>query len=320
MECRDVLTCYRLNLDILRHAVSFMSVPALLSFSKVNKTFAEWVITYLDLSLDAALGPYFADCEAFRSTMRLYGAVISGSFALQFLRMNDGCDFIPGDLDIYVPRAYTNRMLAYLIGVEGYSYVTTRRVPYGVNEAHDVVIIVSKPGLTVDIIPSMTNSALYPLSHFWASHLVNYISADTFCVAYPELTFWGRSLLSPFQLVDLRHPSGHILSLIDKYHQRAFDFRIRTYAWDDHARDVCDADPGCPRVQRFFGDRMCAVGRLSRNRTDCGYVRGLPSNATVAWWRGGQPCSAECDHPVLLPERQEPGAVELVASRLPRSL
>ncbi|OJT12390.1 hypothetical protein TRAPUB_11059 [Trametes pubescens] len=174
-----------------------MSLPAMLSFAKINNTFEEWVVTHLDIAFDVALRQYVADPAVFRSAMRLYGAVLSGSFALHFLRMNDKCEFNPGDLDLYVPRSYATRILAYLLDVEGYSFITTFRVPYGQNVAQQFVIVVGKPGLTIDIIPSVSEEALYPLSHFWGSHLVNYISADTFCVAYPELTFWGRSLLSP---------------------------------------------------------------------------------------------------------------------------
>ncbi|KAL1942583.1 hypothetical protein VTO73DRAFT_6185 [Trametes versicolor] len=298
-----------MNDDVLRNMVQFMNVPTLRAFGHSSPEHVPWIDTYLDLRFNEALSPYVSDTSAFRAQMRLMGAVISGSFALAFLLQNDSRAFAPNDVDVYLPLQFGHRFALYLVRVEGYQLVKTSRVPYGRLVAHQTVFALKKGPRRIDVIPSSNDCSLYPITHFWASHLMNFLSADTYCVAYPDLTFSGRSVLSPFQLIQYRHPSAYVADLIQKYELRGYDFRVRPYAWDEPPRTTgCVGNGACPRVRRFFGDRFCVKGQLSRDRGDSGFVRKLPSEQTAYWWRGGDACGDGCKHDGMFPERKFPSA------------
>lgn len=197
----------------------------------------------------------------------------------------------------------------------------TSRVPYGRVAAHNFVIILKKGDKRIDVIPSTNDCSLFPISHFWATHLMNFLSADSYCVAYPELTFAHRSVLSPFQLVQHRFPSEYIAGLVAKYQARGFDFRVRPYAWEEQReRTTCTNNSSCPRIHRFFGDRFCVKGLLTREAGEYLHFRLLPSEKTAYWWRGGDPCGDGCNDEVGFPERKFPSAGLLIDEDLPWSL
>ncbi|OCH88799.1 hypothetical protein OBBRIDRAFT_693533, partial [Obba rivulosa] len=50
------------------------------------------------------------------------------------------------------------------------------------------------PRGVIEVIRSVRETALYPICFFWSTLLMNYFSADAFCVAYPVLTFQRRGL------------------------------------------------------------------------------------------------------------------------------
>lgn len=313
--------CIRMDDDVLQNMVQFMSVPTLGAFGHSAPEHTAWINTYLDLAYDRALRAYVGDPAAFRAYMRMMGAVISGSFALAFLLHNQHNHFTPNDLDLYVPLDFAFRFALYLVRVEGYEHVRTSRVPYGRLAAHEFVIVMQKGTQCIDVIPSSNECSLYPLTHFWASHLMNYLSADAYCIAYPELTFAGRSVLSPYQLLQYAFPYQYVAKLIEKYEGRGFDFRVRPYAWDNiGARGPCVGNSACPRMCWFFGDRFCAQGQLSRDRAHSGFPRKLPSDKTAYWWRGGDPCGDGCHDDEAFPERRFPAAGLLVVEQIPRLL
>ncbi|KAI0351713.1 hypothetical protein OH77DRAFT_1461428 [Trametes cingulata] len=300
------------------------SLPSLHALGQISPPFADTAAAHLDSALNSALRSYVNNPAALRSTMRLLRAVISGSFALSFLLQGQQPHFEPRDLDIYVPLHYGQRMASYLIDVEGFVLHRHREVPYAAKLGHAAVLTLQKATRRIDIVVSMNESALYPISHFWGSHVMNYLSADGYCVAYPELTFSGRGILSPFHLTDHRYPSDYTLSLMAKYSPRGFSFRVRPYAWETSTTSAqdCNISPsaGCPRVRRFFGDRFCLTGTLSSQYAGYGYDCSLPSSLTVCWWRGGDPCGGTCMHSGLLPERTHPTAEILHTDSLPRDL
>ncbi|KAI0351825.1 hypothetical protein OH77DRAFT_1562849 [Trametes cingulata] len=179
---------------LLADCIPFMTVPALQSYAEVSPTTARWVATHLDEQLNTALTDYVYDPIAFRSALRLTQSVISGSFALWFLLHGQERCFKPADLNIYVPCKYGRRFADYLITAEGYKLCKTQAALYAGfrRVAHSTVLVLQRASTRIDVVVSSNDSALYPLSHFWASHLMNYISSDSYCVAYPDLTFARR--------------------------------------------------------------------------------------------------------------------------------
>ncbi|KAL6306071.1 hypothetical protein BKA93DRAFT_730208, partial [Sparassis latifolia] len=149
-----------------------------------------------------------------RTTLHLSQSLISGSFIIDFLDPHD--TFVPNNLDIYVPHGYHLRLVQYLRQVKHYAFAEDAIwPPYTLEFGVEKII---------DIIQSATQTALYPLAFFWTTAVMNYLTADGFCCAYPELMLHRRSLLNPTSLLDYYYPPPRILGCIDKYIHRGFQF------------------------------------------------------------------------------------------------
>ncbi|KAI9061415.1 hypothetical protein FKP32DRAFT_1540303, partial [Trametes sanguinea] len=181
--------------DIAYSTMPYMDLPTLCRFKQTSSTSLRWVEGFLDREFNASLRPYVRAPILFRNTLRMLHGVISGSFALAFVSRNNTPEFEPADLDIYVGRSYAKRLASYLIQVEGYVPDDNDSHPY-ISRGYTEVIGMSRGAVRVQVIQSETSSALYPLAHFWSSHVMNFLTADGFCVCYPAYTFQGRGLLS----------------------------------------------------------------------------------------------------------------------------
>ncbi|KAI9059161.1 hypothetical protein FKP32DRAFT_1544252, partial [Trametes sanguinea] len=157
--------------------------------------------------------------------LRITNSIISGSAALHVLLSTA---WSPSDLDVYAPHHSYKQVISYLRDAENYQVMESpdpSKYPYRGNGFSSVTHLF-RDGHEIDVIQSPTRSALHPLPHFWATHVMNYISADAYCVAYPRYTLTERGILNPIHLVQLQFPPPTTLSNIAKYTTRRFDFRI----------------------------------------------------------------------------------------------
>ncbi|EIW60987.1 uncharacterized protein TRAVEDRAFT_98979, partial [Trametes versicolor FP-101664 SS1] len=161
--------------------------------------------------------------------LRLTAAVISGSTALHVLDIDRAHTWIPNDLDIYTPAHTYQHVVEYLVDHEHYKVLKTDRAkPYShTNPAINRVVHLERDDLDIDVIQSCNASALYPIPHFWSSHLMNYLSADGFCIAYPDYTLTGRGILTPNQMIGFQLPTFRTLSTITKYVERGYEIRTQ---------------------------------------------------------------------------------------------
>ncbi len=284
----------------------------------------------LDKRYHQALRRFVHDTDGFRSTLRVFQGVVSGSFALRFLR-HPRDPFIPRDLDVYVPRGYPFRVAHYLITVEGYSFNHRRwHNPYPDTSAHSSiasVVTLERGDLRIDLVESTEASALYPIASFWGSHLVNFLGADSYCVSLDKMTFRGLGLISSSCLINNSTTtfSEEIQQLMSKYHGRGFRFLTSPLAaasddGEGNNGPSCRAGAACPLVLRFFGDRFCAVGSISTTSDGTGFARYLVSDLTVAWWRGGDACGGTCQHRADAPEKRDFMSFVLNANRIASNL
>lgn len=140
------------------------------------------------------------DPLALTARMNDVGAVISGSVALAFAIQPA---WSSNDLDIYVPVMRRYEILSHLVGKEGYHVVQTD-VAYGAaypfyKRVISSVTKVRKPGKghpSIDIIESLTVSALTPIVWFPGTWAINWIDQDGLVMAYPELTLQGRGFVT----------------------------------------------------------------------------------------------------------------------------
>ncbi len=295
-----------LTFDVLFYIASLLDLATLQAWRTTCTAADKAAAAFLVGRYHRLLKHHFADVSGFRSLLRMTGAVISGSAALYTLDSERAHGWRPKDIDIYVSLEYAGRVAAYLTEVENYvhSWTHKSRSRYTRDSAGftEVVHFENVDGMQIDLIKSSTHSALYPIPYFWSTHVMNYLTADSFCVAYPTLTLHGRGLMNPVALVDMQYPHARTLSVIEKYQQRGYDFRLYGHAWDADPEVECaqERDPGCPRTIRYFGDPHCLTGTFSDTRQAARFAlsRAQPNTKLlVRWWRGGHACGGGCVHP-----------------------
>ncbi|KAL6304474.1 hypothetical protein BKA93DRAFT_692856, partial [Sparassis latifolia] len=150
--------------------------------------------------------------------------VISGSLSLVFFDVT--CSWSPNNADFYVLYGHFFRIVQYLVQVEGYTLDTNVEPPYSYSASIISQVARLRRGrYHIDVIRSFTESPLCPLPLFWSTHVMNYLSADSFCCAYPDSMLQHRGLLNPHRLVDCQYPSSSVLSAMFKYIAHGYDFR-----------------------------------------------------------------------------------------------
>ncbi|TFK86995.1 hypothetical protein K466DRAFT_452867, partial [Polyporus arcularius HHB13444] len=158
--------------------------------------------------------------------LRLTDSVISGSASLNFLRRDTAVNWDAQDLDIYTPFTSALRLLLYLVVVEGYNVDAINRPSYhSDSKGFHRVYHLSKNGRSIDVIQSVTPSALHPLPFFWGSHVVTFLGADMYCLPYPRLTLQSKGVLNPIALIALEYPPPRTIDCIAKYQLRGYTFR-----------------------------------------------------------------------------------------------
>ncbi|KAH9943737.1 hypothetical protein B0H21DRAFT_663556, partial [Amylocystis lapponica] len=160
--------------------------------------------------------------------MRATRAIISGSSAL--LLLDIFADFVPEDLDIFVTAPHANTLVNYLIGTEHYwqtSYVVvTEDAQTDVLDVHGGISRVTRLSagtFHIDVIVSAENTATFPIAHWWTSLLMNFVSADTLCCAYPTLTLERRGLYHPLRLLHPSYPDGTNVFYQNRYSERGYE-------------------------------------------------------------------------------------------------
>ena len=125
-------------------------------------------------------------------------------------------------------------------------------------------------------------SALYPVAHYWGTHVMNVLTADSFISAYPSTTINGVGYFTTTP----KHDAVH--AVIEKYRRRGFtlsDVRGDVLA----ASNGGECDAICANVDRYFGDDKCLVVPIG----DGGYTwveKKKQGAESVGWRLGGEAC------------------------------
>ena len=185
--------------DIIWLLVSFCDFRTILSWrltSTRNFTIAASVLRarYRDL-----VRPFVPNVDAFSEALRRHGAVISGSTALYFFIPCNS--WFPNDLDIYV--SY-DEFPALVRTLENDPALQFRAVPPSegfplpTSISLDVAEIrkLSTPSRrVVDVIRSRRSTPVSPLTQFWTSMLVNFVTPDVAVSTFPRMVFKGRGYI-----------------------------------------------------------------------------------------------------------------------------
>ncbi|KAI0649234.1 hypothetical protein C8Q79DRAFT_500506 [Trametes meyenii] len=316
---------------ILAYLATNVDLPTLYGWKFLSAEADRVATIVLNHRYHSLLANFLNDPAAFRNIMRISGAVISGSAALNFCDVERAHAWSPQDLDVYVPHHAGAGILAYLINVEHYivDISAAPKYPYD-HPGFSKVIHLKRGSFEIDLIQSVTRSALHPLPFFWGTHVMNYVGADSFCVAYPEHTLQGQAFLNPIQLVAYLRPTLRILANKEKYTLRGYTFRRPLpfiapsqpsddtdknhtpspahTTLDPHPLSDCVGQSACPCTIRYFGDEFCFMGSF-RALSDSRYVERplVEPSRTVRWWCGGPPCGTACVNALHAEKRIIPG-------------
>ncbi|KAI0054714.1 hypothetical protein BV25DRAFT_1783348, partial [Artomyces pyxidatus] len=214
---------------------------------------------------------FFPDVQRFRDALRCANAVISGSFALNIAlhccNRPAASHWRPNDMDLYCGIHHYVWFLTYLIRVEGYLPMFTGGeqeqclVPhYGGGGIALIFRLVNSRGRQLDVICADSESALTPIPHFWGTLVVNYVSADEICVAYPRLTLNGIGYINPARI------GMGTNDAIEKYAARGFTITPFTDNNDTHP--LFPPNAHCPHSLRGFDDVHSLRIRLGDTLTE----------------------------------------------------
>lgn len=236
--------------------LSNLDMGSLVKFAGTNQSNRQLVSTDMRLTICAILRHFELVPDLFFRLLYQTDAVVSGSAALLVFFPND---FLPGDVDIYVPQRsiiYFLRKLttefAYVVDEERACEDDPRAsglyegVP---NPAIDRVYWYRKGNLKINIISTDSVCAIEPIMHFHSTLVMNFFSFHGAYCAYPKLT------LSRIGIANVgRSPPPHIAECLAKYESRGFNI-IRTLSESSaHADHVCGQSMVCPQTIRSLYD------------------------------------------------------------------
>lgn len=214
-----------LPLEIVIHILSTMGLREMRQFMHTNKQCRYICQKFLQRKFDFTLRPYIDHRDRFRAMMRHTRSIISGSTAVDFGLHSMTCpEFRSNDLDIYVGSTSALSVIQHLRYIEGYTAIpTTPRPPHLLLDNYDgglstVVRMAHTKKPKIDVVCSARISALHPLSFFWGTIPMTYLTANGFCTAYPDLFFEMKGCLNPVSGITDR--AGECLA---KYRRRGFE-------------------------------------------------------------------------------------------------
>ncbi|KAJ3529883.1 hypothetical protein NM688_g7792 [Phlebia brevispora] len=138
------------------------------------------------------LGKYVSDPEALRRVMDETRTVLSGGGAVHFLQPSS--DWTPRDLDFYCPEDQYEIFCIYIIDVLGGVVQLHQEEADMATDIHEpyrhIAIkerrVIQTRFATFDVMCAKGMTSLFPIAHFFATHLMNFVSASSVCIAYPH--------------------------------------------------------------------------------------------------------------------------------------
>ncbi|GJF00757.1 hypothetical protein PsYK624_170580 [Phanerochaete sordida] len=256
---------------------SLLKVLGLALYSGYGCTVAEEALSRWWTSTLSAIG----DPAEIRRVMRDTGAVLSGSRAVRFLDRESSFDC--SDWDFYTTEAGYDTFCSFvreqLGGVEVSRVVGARpsRPFDGTSATANSTELKERrkfvtPNGSMDVMCSKTASALSPLTVFHSTVVMNYLTADGFCLAYP-MPFFKRFNIRGHDADD---------RCVAKYRRRGFTVAEPELLFAAGSTEHACLPWGlCTRHVRAFGDRYCLAFTFEKQGRPithlCAFPRPLPT-------------------------------------------
>ena len=222
----------RLPNELFSITLSYCTTTMLATLAGTSVQFNKLVSRELLLRFETMLRPFMTDLTGFCDCMLDTKTVISGSSAVFFFEGQPA--WVPRDLDLYTTFEGFHVIIAYLVAFEGYKVVTKRS-----RLIDDAIFLYTTlsgsvlfhrlergDGMSIDICASRTDCPLYPIASFWSPLLMNYITPNSFCCAYPELL--DSKLLLDISLTTQEWLQGVNERPRSKYCNRGYFFTLAT--------------------------------------------------------------------------------------------
>ena len=267
--------------------------------------------------------PIHHHTRKFLLTMRITGALISGSSVLSILKPRSNWN--PNDFDIYVPLGY-HFILIKLFELDGFvvtggqqypsSAFSTAIEPSYAGSGIAFIIKMVKDKLIVDVVVSQQGHLpFYCIAKFHSTAIMNFISVDGLFSAYPSLTNAGILMASKIpHASDPNQPTAKLIVAYNKYQERGYKIcnipNIPGLAnlfpnVKPNLPHNCKHSYSCPQTLWSTFDDGCMFFPLSHNRRTEVLQPGFPSHGLyrqergVAWCIGGEHCDG--NSPTLCP-------------------
>lgn len=265
-QCRDVIASW-----------DSCCIAGLHDYSPAGRALAR--TTFLN-RLEMVLRQITVHPHALRAVMRDTGTIITGSTPLSFFHDSDN-HWMPHDIDFISPYDTFPQMRHFILhnlgGLETYHRTldsADTSAHYKENPAVCERSVFAVGGTIVDLLRSRTPTALSPIASFDLTLVMNYISADEFCIAYPWLLDSEATIIAPRR---------HSASRVEKYRGRGYVVGSNLQWAEEHDANVSMGH--CPRQLRYFGDEQCFYFAFDKPRE---------SQFSTAFWRfGGVGCGTE---------------------------
>ncbi|KAJ3562040.1 hypothetical protein NP233_g9820 [Leucocoprinus birnbaumii] len=207
------------------------------------------------------------DPPAFLDMMRNTGSVISGSMTLILL---SDASFILGDIDLYVPAACKDAVVAYL-KVEGYRVINNRPIKrhhYSQQALHRALrfsreAIETPP--VVNVLVAQDNGAISPILDFDFSFIMNAITGYGIISLFPRMTLDKRGIINEDGYTSNQR--------IAKYLRRGFKFQTLTPPFNINSAII----------SRYIKDRYSVFVPIKNNTKNTSEVWYVANKETYTW-------------------------------------
>ncbi|PVG03863.1 hypothetical protein CPB86DRAFT_308721 [Serendipita vermifera] len=200
-----------------REILSWLPFRDTITFFQLSRATRLWKETIIRLMVHKLLHLYVSKPEDLLALMRKIGAVVAGSSALWFA-VGMPNDRKANDLDIYTPRCLYEEIVDFLYE-EGYT--TSREIgseQYRETLPFSSVRRLVKEGKHIDVLESFDYTSVSPIIRSHSTATMNFITADSFVVLYPALTFIRHSVITWLQTNTIGDREWK-----EKYEDRSFD-------------------------------------------------------------------------------------------------
>lgn len=279
------------SLEILELILEHCSVPSLFSLASASSEHMLLVHSHFKRRSRNMVRPFVQSPESLFSVLKWTRSVISGSSALQYYLPT--LTWTARDLDLYTPSENAEFLAAYF-KAEGYSQVFRWR-DEGLNQVYSDmegigdVITLKRGAYMVDIVESLTSSAMSCIFRFHSTAVMNFISAQGFFSAYPTLTASYCSFANPNAYgTGVGGPCMKIQMAYAKYVDRGFrliyPIERQPALWTGHT--ICQRSWNCPHTVRTTSDDGCLFITFENNVSRTGCADNSATSRLYKPWEG----------------------------------